>query len=380
MRILHTGVVFDPSDFNGVKNKMIQQSAELVRRGHEVTVYTSNAKTETRNHRLKARTIKGIKVRYFNRILPKLMSSWFLTPSMIRYVSKHIKSFDIVQLYSHRNFQNTVAYCYCRKYGIPYVLSPGGSLPHHGSRTLFKKVYDAVVGNRIIRDAEYLIGLTELEGEQCREWSGKKGKVVVIPNAVDPRSIPGKDPNFLGERYGIKSRRVVLFVGRISNVKGLPFLVRAVARSKGTHLIIAGRDHGYLNAVKREIAKQGIGDRVTFTGYVSGNDKWQLYLNATCFALPSRTEAFGNVVPEALACGCPVIVADTCAVSKAIREERIGTVVRYNDIEGLKEAIEIEASPDTVGRGKRYVEANWTWRSVGDILEKVYSEAIDGFS
>ena len=108
----------------------------------------------------------------------------------------------------------------------------------------------------------------------------------------------------LRRRYG---DRVVLAVGRLIYYKGFEYLVRAMADVRATALIAGDGPLG--DALAAEAARLGVGDQVVFLGRVSEADLKALYHACDVFVLPSveRSEAFGIVQLEAMACGRPVV-------------------------------------------------------------------------
>jgi glycosyltransferase involved in cell wall biosynthesis len=127
----------------------------------------------------------------------------------------------------------------------------------------------------------------------------------VIPLAIDPSELERPDPGAVAEiraRYG---PRILLAVGRLVYYKGLEFLIRAMREVSG-HLLIIGR--GPLREKLQTQARDlGVADRVTLLGEVP--DIQPHYHAADVFVLPSvaRSEAFGIVQLEAMACGKPVV-------------------------------------------------------------------------
>ena len=126
-------------------------------------------------------------------------------------------------------------------------------------------------------------------------------------------------------------------VGRLSEEKDFPTLIAAMARLErpDARLVICGE--GPQRATLAQIAARlGIAARVEFPGYV---DPWSAYAGARCFALSSRSEAFGNVVVEALASGLPVIATDCGGPAEILDGGRFGTLVPVGDVAALAAAI-----------------------------------------
>src|SRR5438874_9473595 len=107
---------------------------------------------------------------------------------------------------------------------------------------------------------------------------------------------------------------MIVFIGRLEYGKGLQLLIHAFAKDAGDDaaLVIIGPDShsGYRKTVEEMIQQHGLGDRALLTGMLTGRDKLAALVDAYLLAHPSFHENFGLVVPEALACGCPVIVSD----------------------------------------------------------------------
>jgi len=125
------------------------------------------------------------------------------------------------------------------------------------------------------------------------------------------------------QRYDTGAR-YVLYVGTLQPRKNLETLVRAFARlvkqaviPSDVRLVLAGR-HGWLTeGLDRAIASSGCPERIVLPGYVAPEDLAALLSGAQVFVLPSWFEGFGLPVLEAMACGTPVLVADTSSLPEA---------------------------------------------------------------
>lgn len=134
---------------------------------------------------------------------------------------------------------------------------------------------------------------------------GYRDRCRVIPYGISPTAFENTDPRTVSgirERYG---SRIVLGVGRLVYYKGFDYLIRAMQGVQGTLLIIGeGPLHGPLTQLIRQMNLQ---DRVHLLGGIE--DAAPYYHAADVFCLPSiaRSEAFGIVQLEAMACGKPVV-------------------------------------------------------------------------
>jgi len=381
MKILQITPAFIPSEFGGIKIQSYYLSRQLVKRGHEVTVYTSNARDSRTNlDRKGLYDIDGIKVVYFNNYLPNKWLPLFFTPSMVRPLRDELQKYDIVHQHGIRTFQSIAAHYYCGKYDMPYVLSPHGSLPQIPNWVTFKKIYDYVFGHKVLVEASRVIALTPAEAEQCRKAGIKESQIVQSTNGIDIdefEQLPERGA--FRRKYCIKEKSIVLFLGRIHKIKGLDILAAAFAEllrgRQDVRLVIVGQDYGYLTQLKKNLRILNIEDKVTFTGFLSGRAKIQAYVDSDVYVVPSVYESFSTTALEALACGIPVIVTDRCGIADVIGGQA-GLVVPY-DKEQLQHALMHMLGNDRIRlqfgeKGKLLVREKFNWEKIAEQMERVY--------
>jgi glycosyltransferase involved in cell wall biosynthesis len=162
MRILQVVPCFYPAwAYGGSVRGAYELSKELIKRGHDVTVYTTDAFTENSRQKSRFLNLNGIKVHYFKNISNTLAYGHkiFLSPGMLSVVKKEIGRFDMIHLHDYRTFQNTVVHHYAKKYGIRYVLQAHGTLPRIIAKQLLKKLYDMFWGYKLLGDADGIIDI-----------------------------------------------------------------------------------------------------------------------------------------------------------------------------------------------------------------------------
>src|SRR5262249_31728714 len=122
-------------------------------------------------------------------------------------------------------------------------------------------------------------------------------------------------------------RPYVLFLGRLNWKKGLDRLIPAMAQIAEADLLIAGNDEDHYRPELEALTRHfGVADRVRFLGPVDDSKKWVLLASARILVLPSYSENFGNVVLEAMAAGCPVIVTPEVGLASLVQEAGCGVV------------------------------------------------------
>jgi glycosyltransferase involved in cell wall biosynthesis len=163
--------------------------------------------------------------------------------------------------------------------------------------------------------------LTPAEADQIRAC-GNKAVIVVAPNGLNlgeyPR--PGDGAAVIETplvRNLVKTKKRVLFLGRIHPKKGLDLLVpawsRLEAQRKDWELVIAGPDElSYRSQVQKLAGSLGIEREVLFTGTVTGSAKIALLYSSDLFVLPSYSEGLPVSLLEAMACEVPVVATYAC--------------------------------------------------------------------
>lgn len=158
--------------------------------------------------------------------------------------------------------------------------------------------------------------LTVKEADQIRS-QGIAAPIIVLPNGIDLRSFDDV-PAFRRTIASSKKKRELLFLARLHPKKGLDLLVQAWAllplSLRGDwRIVVAGPDElGYRAEIEALVARLEVGESMTFTGSVSGDEKHAVLASADAFVLPSYSEGFSVAILEALACRLPVLATHPC--------------------------------------------------------------------
>lgn len=214
-------------------------------------------------------------------------------------------------------------------------------------------------------------------------------KIDVVPNGVYISGSPFRDADHwlsFRRRYVADDERMVFHVGRIVYEKGLHVLLNAwpaVTARVRARLVIAGTG-GYLEALKAQAAALGISDQVTFVGFVSDEERDQLYHAADLAIFPSLYEPFGIVALEALANGCPLIVSDAGGLAEVVQNGVTGLVVRADNSGELADAITSALSRPDIARARaaaalREIREYYTWPRIAAATVQVYTRVIEAW-
>jgi len=183
--------------------------------------------------------------------------------------------------------------------------------------------------------------------------------------------------------YGL-SGRLILYVGTVEPRKNLPVLISAFAerRRRGDldHRLVCVGPYGWLSRdVEDLVHRCGVGDAITFTGYVPFDDLPALYSAAELFVYPSIYEGFGLPVVEAMACGTPVVTGSAAAVAE-IGAHAVEHVEQL-DVSSLGDAlVRLARDPDRrrvlAAAGRRRAD-EFSWDRAARQSVEVYQAAAD---
>jgi len=227
--------------------------------------------------------------------------------------------------------------------------------------------------------AELHICLTESMKRDLVGLGFNGDRIRVLPNAVD---IDYFSPS------GPREDNLVLFVGRISYIKGVHVLMESLSHLRDPiHLVIIGPpdwDHKYVESMKKLIDKENKKGKHRIT-YLDGQDQSTLlgwYRKATIFVLPSLIEAFGVTLLEALSCGTPVVASNVGGIPEIIHDNEDGVIIPPNKSTELAHAIQRllddKKTRSFLGQnGREKVTKNFSKKTTIRKLLKIYDEMIN---
>lgn len=380
--------------YGGPVPAMHRLNLALTARGHEVTVYTTdaNGREDLKVPLEQPVWTDGLSVTYFPRWWfgqARKPFSLFISLAMGNQLVKlEGRDYDLVLIHSSYGFPGWKAAGAARKVGLPYICyTHGGYEPwalHH--KYWKKKAYLSLFEKTILQQAKGLVVCNQAEADTLQQGLGVQTLVRRIPWGTDlPESerIPPREavearwPSLSGVPF-------LLFLSRLHPKKGLGLLLPAFAAISGEfpewRLVLAGPDEGgSLAQVRRWIGELNLEEKVLLTGMVQGESKAALLGQAEFLVLPSYSEGFPVVVAEALGYGRPVVITDTCYVPE-VEAEGAGLVVPAQ-VEALRGALR-RMMTDPQGRrlmGHRALELarkQFSWGAVAEKTIAFYREVL----
>ena len=373
--------------YGGPPRVAYELARELVRRGHEVTVFTTDTGGSSRLGReLTNSSVDGVEVVHFRNLSNYLASRHriSLVPGLTARLRADLPHVDVMHVHEFRSMLTVAAFNACRSTSVPYILSPHGGLRPMG-KVLLKRFFDRVWGQRILQAAGRIAVVSPLEATQVEEAGVQKERIATIPNPLSAAPFEVDQP--AGEfrrRWSIARPKVILFLARLHWIKGADLLVRALSGiasgRKDTHLVLAGPDDGQEAEVRGLVARLGLGDSVTFTGFLDEDQKIAAFTDATVTVVPSRSEIFSLTVLESLLCRTPVLVSSACGLFPMPGYDHGAIQFGGGDVGDLSRklayAIDDAELADNAVRGREFAIANFGVQRIAGLAERMYGEAI----
>jgi len=257
------------------------------------------------------------------------------------------------------------------KLNIPYIISLRGSdVPGHNPKykfldTLFFKRLSKKIWNNA---KEVIVNSKDLKWEAKRIKFNKK--IIIILNGIDT--------SFYRKMKIKKSNKFdILYVGRLSTVKGLKYLFKAFNKlnKRDTQLVLAG-DGNQKRPLINLAKKLRISNRVKFLGILSKKQLVKEYNKADIFILPSIHEGMSNTLLEAMSCSLPIISTNTGGVRDILKGN--GLITKSKDSQELYESIRKlhlnKNLREEMAKKSRKIAEKMKWRDVASKYLEVYEK------
>jgi glycosyltransferase involved in cell wall biosynthesis len=226
------------------------------------------------------------------------------------------------------------------------------------------------------RQSACQIAISRAVRNTIEAYTGKLEQLSVIPDGVDGSVFT------LGETSG-RSADQILFVGVIRPVKGLDVLLKAVRRlvDRGRKVTLLVIGEAFYTAYRQEelrlkklASDLNLSDHVRFAGKQPFPELVRQMQRSAVLVLPSRSEALGVVLVEALACGTPVVATRSGGPEDVVNDE-VGVLTAVDDpgalAQGIEQVLDCQAQYDPA-RLRAYALQNFGLGSVGQRLLRVY--------
>ncbi len=390
-------------DSGGMNLYIRELARDLANRGIEVDVYT---RQREHDHPTIQEIVPGARVIHISAgpvsYIPKMDVYDRLdefTAGVDAYVNEHGIRYDVI--HAHYWLSAEVARALAPKWGVPRIQM------FHTLGLVKREVMDedvdgesdvrVAIERRAVAGSAAVVAASEIEAGELEElYAANPAKLRIIPCGVDPDVFhPIRQVDARRELGRDECERMVLFVGRIEQIKGIDVLLRAIGILFRAHpelrhdlcLLVVG---GALDAqdseaetdkiveLRRLVHEHRLEDKVDFVGSQEQQRLAVYYNAADVCAVPSLTESFGLVALEAMACGTPVVGTRVGGLQTVIENDVSGLLVPAGDAVALAEAMARmlldHALRLRLAAGARERAKAYSWHRVGEAIAALYAD------
>jgi glycogen(starch) synthase len=382
-RVLILSWEYPPIVEGGLARHVRKLSEELVRQGHEVHVLTRGRAPVEERHGVVVHRVREPD-------FPKDDLDAFITwvdhmNEDMQAAGAELPEPDVV--HSHDWLVAAAARPLARRFRAPWVVTVHATEygRHQGWVDKHPQSHIHAVEQRMVRAADRVIACSEyMRGQLAEAFSIAPARVTVIPNGIDPTDLqPVDDLPRLRGRFAQPDEKLVLLVGRLVYEKGFHLALDAlagrdglIARLGNVRFLIAGSGTAE-EELKAQARRLGLMRHGSFASWAGDDVLHSLYRIADLCVVPSIYEPFGLVALEAMASGCPCIVADTGGLREVVPGGRkVGLRFRASDSRSLARMAEQLLTDDAL-RDRLVAEAGehvlrFDWADVARQTAAVY--------
>lgn len=351
MKILHLIPTYKPAYIYGGPIFSVSLLCEnLAKAGHEVKMLTTtaNGPDELDVPIGVPQDVDGVNTIYFRRWTK---DHSHLSPALTWQMWKDCRRYDVVHFHSWWNIPTLVSVLLCWLRGVKPVLSPRGMLSDFSfekKHASLKALFHRTVGRFLLRKT--CLHLTS-EAEKA-EVASIGADSFILPNFIQlAPDAQSPIPDSSASPAGGQAPFTLLFLSRIHPKKNLENLFEALTRVDFDFLFqIAGMgEESYIRKLKERTSSMELKDKVQWLGPLHGKEKFERYVAADLFVLPSINENFANVVIEVLSEGTPVLVSEGVGLANYVKENGLGWVCDTAPEDIARMLTTIHSRPEKLG-------------------------------
>jgi len=370
----------------GAETHVFHLSKNLVERGHEVFVLTSDCTPTNNYHPLVNREeVNGIYIRRFKTF--NFGAGLRIWRGLVREILQLRP--DIIHVHSIGFPHSDVCALLGKMKGIPSIVTTHGALGIGDSahkENIRRRVWASIVTRQTLRFFERVIVISPAEKPYVLK-AVRAEKICIIPNGVPAEIFDNNiDPVSFKERYGLEGIPVILCLGRLIGKKGVEHLLMAaplVLKKYRVKIIIAGPDGGKKKMLMELSQRLRLDKDVIFTGELSEQDKLKAIACSDMLILPSKKEAQGIVLLEAQAMGKPVIATRQGGIPYFIKDGENGILIDYGRPEQIANAVEKllfdRDFREKIGKEGKETARMFTWDVITQKILDVYELVIEEY-
>lgn len=382
MKIIQSTIRYYPA-LGGVEEYVKRISEGVALLGNEVCVFTSDLAQHTQSLtklNLGNESLNGVRViREYT--LPFRLRHYSFMPFLpIKMFKENV---DIIHGHCFMLFPMDVADLIARIKNKPFIFNPYFTqyCPSSFLGRLYRKTFGALA-----MAAKVVITISDFEKRLIEKAGYRLKRSEMVSPGVDVNEFDNVKNNIY-ERYSVKGKKIVLFAGRIDRNKGIDVLIKAarivIRKFPEVIFFVAGADFGELENLKALISEYGLERYFIFSGPLSRSNLVSAFKYADIFAFPSRYEAFGIALIEAMAAKIAVVASNSSAIPFVIKHGETGLLFPLDDSQIFAEQLiyllqNDKARSELAESGYEDTVKRFTWDSAVTKINAIYNDLIRG--
>jgi len=370
-------------ELGGVVHAVLDMCQAVASRGHQVTLVTCDA-TDVPDHWSSnsgnwPKVVEVPRSPFFRKAIRR---------DGIEQFKRLIENTDVAHLHTPWEISNLQLARQLKRKGVPYVVTVHGMLDDWSmqQKTWKKKLYLALLGRRLFKDATSVHLTAESERDQASHWVPIGEREAIQCYALDLTSydpLPGPGPAMKAYPFIDSEKKKLLFLSRLHIKKGIELLLKAGSLLKESglpiQLLIAGPgEDAYVRQLQALATQLKLDEETHFLGMVRGVEKRSLFELADVFVLPTHQENFGLVLAEAMACATPVVTTKGTDIWREVEQggARIADMTPESIAEKIREVVSDDVQDKIGQQGCEFIHQWLDRNTVVDGYEKIYYRMI----
>ena len=349
MKLLVLSWEYPPIVEGGLARHVGKLSQALAAKGHEVHVLTRGSTSDPRSSLRSGVHVHRVPEPPTPRGDLDAFLAWIdhMNAAMAAR-GRELGPFDVV--HGHDWLVAVAGDALARHHGVPLVMTIHATEHgrHQGWVDKHPQSWIHAAERWVARRAERVITCSHyMRGHVADVFGLREDEIAVIPNGIDPTDLKApRDEATFRARHAAPDEQLVLLTGRLVYEKGFQHALEALAGPDGViarldgkvRFLIAGAGT-HEAELKAQARRLGLTEHGRFLGWIGDDALHGLYRVCDLTVVPSLYEPFGLVALEAMASGCPCIVADTGGLSEIVPDD-VGLRFRGGDPRHLGVMIE----------------------------------------
>ena len=381
------------TQFGGILFLAVDIADELSRKGHDITIYTTDLDFANNPHT-------------FNKNLPnhEKVGDFFISRSHVWF---HIKLFfvnpgiffqlkkdkpELIHTIGIRSFQSFIAALVAKKLKIPLIVSDQGGLTTHpdlNTGSFFQKIFYKIQQPMIkfvINTASKISVPNNYEAKIFEDFIGKD-KITIIRNGINLEKINTHELDFR-KKFNI-NEKYILFLGRFHKVKGVDTLIHAINLIKNElteiKFLILGVDFGYEKEMIKLISDLKLDKKISVFKNPSRSDVFGAYQECEFLVLPSRWELSPLTPLEGFSFKKTVISTTAHGIPHTITDQENCILVEPENAVELSKAItflinNVEKRKQLANNGYNLVNTECNSKVMAEKTLMMYQEVLQNYN